>query len=396
MCGRYAQALRPSQVRQQLQDEDMPVDEAPEDGSSDAPDTTYNLAPSNRGLVYRVNSARNAQLQTPNDDDGTVLKKGARHLHKLQTMKWGLVPSWMKRPPDYKFTMRTINCRSDSLAGSSGMWTSMKTHKRCIVIAQGFFEWLNKGKEKVPHYVKRADGKLLCMAGLWDGTQYEDGTLHAYRQETLYTYTIVTTESNAQLRFLHDRMPVILDPGSDALRMWLDPSKTTWGPDLQDILQPFAGDLEVYPVTHEVGKVGTDSPRFVVPVDSRDNKRNIANFFERQNIKQQTPPTTKRPKHDDEFGHVKIKSEPLQDVVLVEESTGASDTASHKRQFPNEPAGPSSPSSKKQILGAPRQKQHREIISSTHNTKQRTLQKSRGKSDASKGHAKITSFFDRA
>jgi putative SOS response-associated peptidase YedK len=93
--------------------------------------------------------------------------------YKLQSMKWGLIPFWTKRNPDYASVMRTINCRDDSLSSPGGMWASMKGRKRCIVIAQGFFEWLTKGKEKVPHYIRRKDGGLMLLAGLWDCVQYE-------------------------------------------------------------------------------------------------------------------------------------------------------------------------------------------------------------------------------
>lgn len=71
--------------------------------------------------------------------------------------------------------MKTINARDDSLAANGGMWNTMKKGKRCIVIAQGFYEWLKKhgSKEKIPHYTKRKDGQLMCFAGLWDCVQYE-------------------------------------------------------------------------------------------------------------------------------------------------------------------------------------------------------------------------------
>lgn len=135
-------------------------------------------------------------------------------------------------------------------------------------------------KEKVPHYVKRKDGKLMCFAGLWDCVRYEgEGADGAGAAEPLYTYTIITTDSNAQLKFLHDRMPVILDPGSEALRRWVDPGRSEWSKELQAVLKPFEGELEVYPVTKEVGKVGNNSPYMVIPVASRENKGNIANFF---------------------------------------------------------------------------------------------------------------------
>ena len=87
----------------------------------------------------------------------------------------GLVPFWTKRNPDYGAVMKTINARDDSLAENRGMWNTMKQKKRCIIVAQGFYEWLKKngGKEKNPHYMKRKDDQLMCFAGLWDCVQYE-------------------------------------------------------------------------------------------------------------------------------------------------------------------------------------------------------------------------------
>jgi putative SOS response-associated peptidase YedK len=87
----------------------------------------------------------------------------------------GLVPFWTKRNPDYGSKMKTINCRDDSLFEDRGMWTTMKKQKRCIIVAQGFYEWLKKntGKEKIPHFTKRKDGQLMCFAGLWDRVQFE-------------------------------------------------------------------------------------------------------------------------------------------------------------------------------------------------------------------------------
>jgi hypothetical protein len=74
-------------------------------------------------------------------------------------------------------------------------------------------------------------------------------------------------------------MPVILENGSDQIRLWLDPTRSQWSKELQSLLKPYEGELECYPVAKEVGKVGNNSPSFVVPVASTDNKNNIANFF---------------------------------------------------------------------------------------------------------------------
>ena len=74
-------------------------------------------------------------------------------------------------------------------------------------------------------------------------------------------------------------MPVILDPGSDNMKTWLDPQRFEWSKGLQDCLKPFDGELECYPVSKEVGKVGNNSPTFIIPIASKENKNNIANFF---------------------------------------------------------------------------------------------------------------------
>jgi putative SOS response-associated peptidase YedK len=310
-----------------LQDANMQVGDLPPDEGPHSPRQSYNFAPGYHGIVYRASvpdwgagPAREhagTSTKTPKtarskasaaaaiaDDDvipssqptaGSETEGGeATHeeIHyKLQSMKWGLIPFWTKRNPDYTSMLKTINCRDDSLASPGGMWASMKGRKRCIVVAQGFYEWLkpaNGGRgEKVPHYIKRKDGGLMCMAGLWDCVVYEDkkgreteeGIGEVADAEKNYTYTIVTTDSNAQLKFLHDRMPVIFDAGSEDLYKWLDPSRYEWSRELQGLLKPFKGELEIYPVSKEVGKVGNNSPSFIIPVASRENKSNIANFF---------------------------------------------------------------------------------------------------------------------
>lgn len=194
---------RPSAVRRHLQDSNMPTQEAPDD---DVTRQTYNFAPGYYGLVYRADvpdhgaggSQHTQQSEDSHDQhasnedttehpkvtDETNAPAPEAEVYKLQAMKWGLVPFWTKRNPDYGSTMKTINCRDDSLATPGGMWNTMKQKKRCIVIAQGFYEWLKKngGKDKIPHYVKRKDGQLMCLAGLWDCVQYEGMQNRAIRK----------------------------------------------------------------------------------------------------------------------------------------------------------------------------------------------------------------------
>jgi putative SOS response-associated peptidase YedK len=291
MCGRYALSLSASQVRQRfVEEEHLAVDDVEDD---DRTRQSYNFAPGYHGLVYRAavadhgngEQAADVERGTSPQESGAVYvssssKEGTTTevRYKLQSMKWGLIPFWTKRSPDYGSQLKTINCRNDSLIEDRGMWTTMKKHKRCIVVAEGFYEWLkkNNGKEKIPHFVKRKDGQLMLLAGLWDSVTYEGS------EDKLYTYTIITTDSNKQLNFLHDRMPVILEPDSQGLKDWLDPTNNGWSKELQNLLRPYSGELDCYPVDKDVGKVGNNSPLFVVPVDSKDNKKNIANFFSTQ------------------------------------------------------------------------------------------------------------------
>ena len=328
----------------------MRVDEAPEDDGPGAPRQSYNFAPGYYGIVYRADTPdEGAGPRQHKKGEGKEPAETAEEhntgetRYKLQSMKWGLIPFWTKRNPDYGSMMKTINCRDDSLIDNKGMWTTMKQKKRCIVVAEGFYEWLKKGKAKVPHYTKRKDGQLMYFAGLWDCVQYEGS------EDKHYTYTVITTDSNKQLKFLHDRMPVILENGSEDLLTWLDPKRYTWSKELQSLLKPFDGELECYPVSQEVGKVGNNSPQFIVPVASSENKSNIANFFakgaaktEKAPVKSSEPTKATSPKNftvqekeeekdtaavkDEENTEPKIKSEPEETRVTTSHS-GTEDNA---------------------------------------------------------------------
>lgn len=314
----------------------MPVADAPDD---DDVRETYNFAPGNHGLVYRADvpdygAGGGHHDSEQHSEDAAHGKQSAstqfedpkETRYKLQSMKWGLVPFWTKRNPDYGTVMKTINARDDSLASKGGMWNTMKQKKRCIVVAQGFYEWLKKngGKEKIPHYVKRKDEQLMCFAGLWDCVQYEGSN------DRHYTYTIITTDSNKQLSFLHDRMPVILENGSDQIRTWLDPNRSEWSKDLQSLLKPFAGHLECYVVSKDVGKVGNNSPTFIVPVASTENKNNIANFF--SNAK-------KSSKGEEEKRQVMAEEEEVKEkgIAVKHENGEARTTVDHSSTEDNAP-----------------------------------------------------------
>ena len=224
----------------------------------------------------------------------------------------------------------------------------MKQKKRCIVIAQGFYEWLkkNNGKERIPHYIKRKDGKLMCMAGLWDCVKYEDS------EEKLYSYTIITTDSNNQLKFLHDRMPVILENGSDEVRTWLDPRRYTWSKELQSLLKPFKGELEIYPVSKDVGKVGNNSPTFIIPINSSENKNNIANFF--------TSPKKGTKGHDTSKKESQTKDDSIEDTKVKHDPSEKRTTIPHTSTEDNAPLPIPSPMSNKNL-----KRQHIDDVPST-------------------------------
>ncbi|KAG8973599.1 hypothetical protein FRB90_009895 [Tulasnella sp. 427] len=120
--------------------------------------------------------------------------------------------------------------------------------------------------------MKRKDDKPLLLAGLWDITTLED---HKY---PTYSFTIITTSSNSQLSFIHDRMPVFLEDES-SIQTWLNP-EVGWGKDLAQMMKPYEHEVSAYQVPKEVGKVGTNDPSFVKPVAER--KDGIAAMFKKQ------------------------------------------------------------------------------------------------------------------
>ncbi|KAI5299474.1 hypothetical protein KEM56_003216 [Ascosphaera pollenicola] len=269
-------------MRRDLESMGHQVDEAPED---DEVRETYNFAPGSIGVVFRAAIDDSNEKQNDKDDAGkggdSQGEKTVKVKHKLQAMKWGLIPFWTKTQPTYGSLMKTINARDDSLQQEKGMWTSMKKRKRCIVVCTGYYEWRKDDSnstsktKRIPYYFKRTDGRMMCIAGLWDSVRFE-GSDH-----NLYTYTVITTAARDDLASVHDRMPVILEPGED-INTWLDPSRETWTSELHSLLKPFRGELEWYEVTTDVNKVGNNSEDFIVPVENvkkRKKQQGIQNFF---------------------------------------------------------------------------------------------------------------------
>lgn len=162
---------------------------------------------------------------------------------KCVPMRWGLVPFWSKDGRGF------INARAEGLFDKPAFRVPAR-QRRCLVPADGFFEWRKVGKAKQPLFFHRKDGRPFAMAGLW-----EPGSPP--------TFAVVTTAANALVAPVHDRMPAILGPGEMAA--WLDPE--TAPERLPDVLRPWEPDaFEAVPVGQGVNDVRNDTPELVRPL----------------------------------------------------------------------------------------------------------------------------------
>jgi putative SOS response-associated peptidase YedK len=168
----------------------------------------------------------------------------------LALLHWGLIPSWAK---DAKIAASLINARSETLAEKPAFRTAL-ARRRCLVLADGFYEWKKEGKQKLPYCFELANQQPFAFAGLWErwrGPQGSDGP-------PLESCTIVTTTANDLCRPIHERMPVILEPADYDL--WLDPAVND-SQRLLPLLAPYAADeMQTRPVNPRVNNVRNDDP----------------------------------------------------------------------------------------------------------------------------------------
>ncbi len=180
----------------------------------------------------------------PTHDIIIAIDKGKRQLIKS---RWGFVPSWAK---DTSEGYKMINARAETVAEKPSFREAFQK-QRCLVIADGFFEWKKEGKSRKPYLIRLKSEQPFAMAGLYNKWVSPDG-------EEICTNTIITTESNDLVRPIHDRMPAILP--QDKYADWLsndivDPSK------LLELLNPFPSDeLEMYEVTSKVNSPAINTP----------------------------------------------------------------------------------------------------------------------------------------
>ena len=165
-------------------------------------------------------------------------------------VRWGLLPSWVKDPKDFTLV---INARGESVMDKPAFSAAMK-RRRCLVPADGFYEWKAIGASKQPYYVRAKSGTPLAFAGLWETWTGPNG-------EEMETAAIVTTRANRTLADIHERMPVVVSP--DAFNLWLDcanvDDKTAAG-----LIAPAPDDLlEAYEVSTAVNRTANDDPKLI-------------------------------------------------------------------------------------------------------------------------------------
>lgn len=222
MCGRFALISPDQDLAVQF---DLP--------SVPALAPRYNIAPTQPVAVVRVAA-------------GAATRE-------LALLHWGLVPFWAQDP---KIGARMINARAETAAEKPSFRAAFR-RRRCLVVADGFYEWqkLNGGKQ--PFFIRLQDGRPFAFAGLWESWRGQDDAV-------LESCTLLTTEPNDLMRALHNRMPVILPEQDYAL--WLDP-QVQQVERLQPLLQPYpAQEMIAYPVSRRVNSPANDDPLCIEPL----------------------------------------------------------------------------------------------------------------------------------
>lgn len=178
-------------------------------------------------------------------------------------LRWGLVPPWARDP---SIGYRMINARAETVAEKPAFRTSF-ARRRCLILADGFYEWQREGRAKQPFHITRADGRPFAFAGLWTG--WRDPAIEDDDEAWLRTCTIVTTEANDKIHGIHPRMPVMLEP--DEERIWLDPERPQ--DELLRLLHPLPVDETRFrAVSRAVNNARYDGPECLADAEPEDLK----------------------------------------------------------------------------------------------------------------------------
>ncbi len=268
MCGRFTLRTPAGQLVQQFELASVP-DLAPR----------YNIAPTQDVAAVRAAETGQSSRHTPcavvgqafqparqtgmsapqNTTPCAVAADGTRSVpatgRELVMLRWGLIPPWADDP---RVGSRSINARSET-ADSKPMFREPFRHRRCLIVADGFYEWQSVGHVKQPYYIHAADDRPFAFAGLWE--RWRRG------QQMIESCTILTTDVNERLAPLHDRMPVILQPLD--YELWLDPAVEEVER-LKPLLVPCSDEmLALHPVSTDVNRPANDSPACIQPVETQ-------------------------------------------------------------------------------------------------------------------------------
>ncbi len=219
MCGRFTLTADLSTLQEAFPFVHMPEGMQPR----------YNIAPSQPVAVV------------PNDGR-----------NRLDFFVWGLIPSWAKDP---SIGNRMINARAETLQEKPSFRNAFR-RRRCLVLADGFYEWKKEGQGKIPTYIRLASGNPFAFAGLWESWNAPDGS-------NVLSCTIITTQPNEFMATIHNRMPVILPESSYSL--WLESGEQDTRR-LADLLAPYtSGEMQAYPVSPLVNNPKHDVPELIQP-----------------------------------------------------------------------------------------------------------------------------------
>lgn len=220
MCGRFSQSLAGEAIAEAFQLTETP-DWQPR----------YNIAPTQ--MIPAIVAA-----------EGNV--------RQFKPLRWGLIPSWAKDPT---IGAKLINARSETVTEKPSFRSAFK-QRRCLILADGFYEWRKQSGKKQPFYFRLKNGSLFAFAGLWEHW-------HDSEDNRLETCTILTTEANQTVAQVHDRMPVILH--ADHYDRWLDPLQPSES--LQSLLRAYDDDLmTAYPVGLTVNSPWNETPDCTAPL----------------------------------------------------------------------------------------------------------------------------------
>jgi putative SOS response-associated peptidase YedK len=189
----------------------------------------------------------------PGDDVLAVVAE-ADHSRHLTWLHWGFIPFWSKGP-DSRFSM--INARAETLPEKPAYRTAFRKH-RCIIVADGFYEWKNTAEGKQPYFIQLKSGEPIGFAGLWDHWEAEDGN------QQINSTTLITTQANDIMKPIHDRMPAIIP--IEKTDQWLDP-EVTGTKELSSLLDLSSNELiEAWPVSKRVNSPAHQGPELIRPL----------------------------------------------------------------------------------------------------------------------------------